>query len=332
MDVRFSVLITVYNKEKYLKKCINSIVNQKYKCFDVIIVDDGSTDKSSDIIKKYTSKYSNIRYIYQENKGVASARNECIKHVETDYFIFVDADDYIDKNLLYKLNKEISKDLDFDILSFNMTEVDETNNVIKVLEKKSFEKCSGEKALMNYVVNDNYVYFDTPWGYVYNTKFWRKNNFKYEEGKVHEDSLMTPMIILSANKVISTKIQGYFYVQSSDSITRCLEASLVEKRLDDLFNNYKILIDFIKSIKIQKDSERYILKYIGFCLLRIPEDLKLKNKKIYFKKMKKIEFYKLIHNKTNKILPKISKVIAFINIRLFYYLFKWFNNKSIIII
>lgn len=328
MHFKFSVLVTVYNKEQYLRKCLDSIVNQTYRNFDVVIVDDGSTDKSKKIIDKYMLKHDNIKYFYQDNKGVSIARNKCVKHVINDYFLFVDADDYIDKDLLYNLNKEICKDSNFDILSFNMTEVDEKNEIIRVLEKPNFLKCSGENALMKYIINENYIYFDTPWGYVYNTKFWKRNKFKYIEGKVHEDSLLTPIVLLSASNVISTKIQGYYYVQSLNSITRINNQDILDKRVDDLFDNYKILIDFVNSRNLNNHNKALILRHIAYVLLKIPYHCNLSNKKIYFKKMRQIKFYKLIYTKIGKFAPKVSKVIAFINIKLFYYLFHFFYKKS----
>ncbi len=332
MCFKFSVLVTVYNKEQYLKKCLDSIVNQTYKNFDVIIVDDGSTDKGKKIIDKYMLKNNNIKYFYQDNKGVSCARNECIKHVTNDYFLFVDADDYIDTNLLYNLNKELCKDSNLDVLSFNMTEVSEENKIIRVLEKASFEKCTGEDAFIKYILNDNYVYFDTPWGYVYNTAFWKKNRFEYIEGKVHEDSLLTPIVILSASSVVSTKIQGYYYVQSLNSITRVYDPDILDKRINDIFNNYRILIDFVNSCELREESRVYILRHFAYVLLKIPYHFNLKDKKNYFKKMKQIKFYKLIYPKIGRVKSKISKVIAFINIKLFYYIYKSFEKKSIFII
>lgn len=332
MNFRFSILITVYNKEQYLKKCLDSVVNQTYRNFDIVIVDDGSTDKSKKNIKKYMLKHGNIKYFYQDNKGVSSVRNECIKHVTNEYFLFVDADDYIDKNLLCNLNKELCKDSNLDILSFNMTEVSEENKIIRVLKKANFAKCSGEEAFIKYIINDNYVYFDTPWGYVYNTAFWKKNKFEYIEGKVHEDSLLTPIVILSASSVISTKIQGYYYVQSLNSITRVNNQDILDKRVDDLFNNYKILIDFVNSYKLKEENRINILRHIAYVLLKIPYHFNLSDKKKYFKKMKQIKFYKLIYTKIGRVRSKILKVIAFINIKLFYYIYKSFEKKSIFII
>ena len=102
---KFSIIIPCYNASKYLERCLDSIYNQNYKMFEVIIVNDGSTDNTEDIVNKYRSKYNNIKYLKQDNKGVAIARNKAIELVSGNKFIFVDADDYINNELLSKLNE-----------------------------------------------------------------------------------------------------------------------------------------------------------------------------------------------------------------------------------
>ena len=105
MDIYFSIIIPCYNAEKYLKRCLNSILNQNYKYFEIIIINDGSTDNSLEIIKEYSEKFQNIKYINQRNQGVAIARNVGINLVQGEKFVFIDADDYISSNYLWYLNE-----------------------------------------------------------------------------------------------------------------------------------------------------------------------------------------------------------------------------------
>ena len=95
--MKVSVIVPVYNTYDYLNKCLDSLVNQSFKDYEIIIVNDGSTDDSEKIIKKYQKKYSNIKYYYKENGGLSSARNYGIKYANGDYIAFVDSDDYVDK-------------------------------------------------------------------------------------------------------------------------------------------------------------------------------------------------------------------------------------------
>ena len=95
-----TVIIPVYNSEKYIGKCIESVINQTYKNVKILLINDGSTDKSKEILGKYRSEYENIEVINQNNKGVAVTRNEAIMKVNTKYLMFIDNDDFIDSNYI----------------------------------------------------------------------------------------------------------------------------------------------------------------------------------------------------------------------------------------
>ncbi|MCI8778348.1 MAG: glycosyltransferase family 2 protein [Bacilli bacterium] len=97
-----SIIIPVYNTEDYLDKCLSSIINQTYKNIEIIIIDDGSTDNSKKIIKQYMNKDCRISYYYQNNSGVAIARNSGIDKAQGDYIAFIDSDDYIDLTFIEK--------------------------------------------------------------------------------------------------------------------------------------------------------------------------------------------------------------------------------------
>ena len=103
--MKFSVIVPVYNAEKYLERCIKSIVNQTYKGFEVIVINDGSTDNSLTLLQELGEKDERINLINRKNKGVSSARNEGIQKARGEYILFVDADDYIDKKLLENLDQ-----------------------------------------------------------------------------------------------------------------------------------------------------------------------------------------------------------------------------------
>ena len=120
--IKYSFIVPVYNTEKYLKKCLDSLVNQTYKDFEIIVVNDGSTDKSSNIISKYQKKYKNIIVIDKENEGLSMARNRGVQKSSGKYIIFVDSDDYVSNKLLEEVDKKID---DSDILRFQIATEDE---------------------------------------------------------------------------------------------------------------------------------------------------------------------------------------------------------------
>ena len=112
-DKLISIIVPIYNKEKYISKCLDSILQQDYYNFEIIIIDDGSTDNSSHIVKDYCSKNKNIKYYFQTNQGVSAARNKGLDLVSGEYIIFIDADDYISKKFIsnFVLKKSINDDI-----------------------------------------------------------------------------------------------------------------------------------------------------------------------------------------------------------------------------
>ena len=210
--MKYTIIVVNYNKENQIENCLNSIINQTYKNFELLIVDDGSTDNSKEIINKY-KKYSNVKIFFKKNTGVSDTRNFAIKKVKTKYFLFVDSDDFIDKKLL----EECEKYKDYDILSFD-SNIIERNKTTKLKTKGKFEKKEGKEVLFEYM-NHNPLFL-VPWGYVYNIDLFRKNNLNYPKGYVHEDVYLTPIAILNAKEIDGIDFYGYNYVQTKESIIR----------------------------------------------------------------------------------------------------------------
>ena len=120
MSVKVSVVVPVYNVEKYLDKCFNSLVKQTLKDIEIIVVNDGTKDNSQDIIDKYVKKYKNIKAYKKTNGGLSSARNYGIKKCTGEYIAFLDSDDYVEYDMYEKLyNKAISEDFDITVCNVN---------------------------------------------------------------------------------------------------------------------------------------------------------------------------------------------------------------------
>lgn len=209
--MKYTIIVTIYNKENYLLRCLESVCNQSYKNYKVLVIDDGSTDNSKNVIKKALKKWQ-FKYVYKKNSGIADTRNYAVSLVDTPYFLFVDGDDYIDLNLL----KEAEKYHDYDVLSFAAKKV---NSKLKIIEKiAKFDFCGdGEEYLRELILFD--TLFSVPWGYIYNTNYFKENHFVYPYGKIMEDFYLTPFILADASKVISIKYAGYYYVMNDNSIT-----------------------------------------------------------------------------------------------------------------
>ena len=125
---KFSIIIPVYNVEKYLKKCLDSVFNQTYKDYEVIVVNDGTKDNSMDIVKDYA-----VKVINQKNQGLSAARNAGVKKATGDYLIFLDSDDYWEKGLLKELSKSLKNNPD--LIRFQINEVYEDGKTISYPEE-----------------------------------------------------------------------------------------------------------------------------------------------------------------------------------------------------
>jgi glycosyltransferase involved in cell wall biosynthesis len=146
---RISIIVPVYNTEKYLKKCLDSLVNQSLKDIEIIIINDGSTDNSQNIIDEYKNKYPKLIKSYiKENGGLSDARNFGLAKAKGEYIGFVDSDDYVDYKLFELLNNEIKKEKDIDIIRFQGYHVDNNYKIISNINSSKFDLFSGEQAFM----------------------------------------------------------------------------------------------------------------------------------------------------------------------------------------
>ena len=308
---KVSIIIPIYNVEKYLTKCIDSVENQKYDNVEVILVNDGSTDNSEKIIKQYESKYDNIKYIKKENGGLSEARNVGVKHSTGDYICFIDSDDYVSSSLLQNLEPYINQE--YDIIKYKMVKVDEQYNEIERVDGPTFGKKTGEEAFNLLYAED--VMLQPAWLYLYKKSFWDENNFEYPVGKTHEDFARTALIILRAKSVISTNIYGYYYVQSTSSITRGNDENKILVRAMDLLEHYDYMIQKIKEYNINIMTEQNVKIYYTNCIILKLNELSKDNKKVYLQEIKKRNLFKNI--KARNLKQCIKKILLSTNINLY---------------
>lgn len=310
---KVSVIVPIYNVERYLEKCLDSLVNQTLSDIQIILVNDGSTDNSGNIAKEYADKYQDkILYLEKENGGLSDARNYGLKYVKGKYISFVDSDDYISKNLYAELVKYM--DEDYDMIKFGILTVDLKDN--KILESKSqqFENKTGEEAFDILYKTDKMT--EVAWGYLYKTSFWKENDFKYSKDMYHEDFGLTPLIMLKAKKVASTNILGYYYVQSDKSITRNSDEAKKLKMSYDLLKFYDQMIEKIEKYEIGKKAKENIKIYYTNCiLLEIKNISSEEEKQKYIQEIKK---RKMIENiKIRNFKQLIKRILLNINIDLY---------------
>ena len=309
---KVSIIVPVYNAEKYIARCLDSILMQADKNIELVLINDGSTDKSDEIIKTYLGRYkASIKYINKENTGVADTRNIGIEKSTGDYIIFVDADDYIDKKLFEKLHPYMENDVD--IIKYKAIIETEENDEIGQFEGPTFDVVSGEEAFSKLCFEDELL--DAICVYAYKRDLFIKNKLKFIKNTYHEDFGLIPLIILKAKTFVSTDIQGYHYVQSKNSITRNTDYSKTVKKAFDTLIHYDNMIKQIPNYKIsEKAKEDVRIFYTNSILLRA-NDLKKDDKKHFIKEIRKRNMTKNIKVRNIKQLAK--RIILQISIPLY---------------
>ncbi len=245
-NIKLSIIVPVYNVENYLRICLDSIINQTYTNWELIVVDDASTDKSRDIIQTYVSHFNNIIPIFLErNIGVGNARNRGIEIAKGQYIGFVDADDWIDQNFYSKLIDNISKDKS-DIAICGVKTEYQNSKSSSYRYKYNFQSCIDHNYALRLLVNSqNMDQFISPIvsNKIYLTSFLRKHNLLFDPSKSFQDDFFTFFCLLYANKVSLVPEIFYHYYQRPDSITHLFSKQLANDCLDILLQIKNKLIE-----------------------------------------------------------------------------------------
>lgn len=210
-----SVIIPVYNIEKYIFKCLSSVASQKYTNLEIIVVDDGSTDNSGEICDMFAAGDNRIKIIHQKNAGLSAARNAGIDASKGEYIGFIDGDDYIDKMMYYEMIHIIEQN-DADMVICDYESVDENGNVLtkqaylneKIISGKEGLELLQVKGWADYVV-------------VFNKLYKRKlfNDLRFVTGIINEDTEIAHKIFSKCKKIAITDKRFCYYVKRKGSIT-----------------------------------------------------------------------------------------------------------------
>ena len=225
-----SVIVPIYNSEKYMKKCIDSILSQTYSNFELILVDDGSTDDSSNICDEYSSLDERVIVIHKKNGGVSSARNRGIKEAKGDYISFVDSDDYLDDNFLSMAIKNI-KNVDMYLSGLSM-EFFEDEKIIKTINyNQSKSEIMNIQGLFNNLeLTYPQICICGPWCKLYITKIIKTNNLLFDESiSLGEDTLFNLNYFKFVKKVYFDQNSYYHYRRgNSESLFSKYNANIYE--------------------------------------------------------------------------------------------------------
>ncbi len=319
MNNKYSIIIPVYNTEKYLNKCIDSVLNQTYSNIEIIIINDGSTDKSLELCNQY--KDQRIKLFTHENRGVSYTRNIGIDNATGEYIIFVDSDDYIENNAIELINEKIqNSDLDLIQFAFSTFEAEEMPIAKNVFTEKVISDSINEK--INYMIEREVI--NSIWNKCYNTNILNKNSIRFAEDiKIGEDLIfnLEYFSYISNFDILNVNLYNY----------RLNVANSLTKKYNE--NKYVMLMkvnDILEKFANKYNDDKIIAtaKYIKFksicsCTFDL-FNLECKYTKLH--KLKIINEFKtnVIKIKTNR---KIFKILNFIylnmNARIIYLVFKF---------
>ena len=262
--VKVSIIVPVYNVDKYLEKCLDSLINQTLKDIEIICVNDGSTDNSLEILEKYSQKDNRIIIINQDNAGVSVARNSGMKIAKGQYIGFVDSDDWVDLDFYEKLyNSAIANDADIAISSIIRWR--KYNKKYRVKYEDKVYTTLQEKISACFIPKNCYV-----WNKLYKSHIVQNKHFT--PNVYFEDIIWLPEVIKSSNKLITVSGTNYYYRVNNNSIVK----KTSKKKRQDNYNAKKVMIKFFSDNKLElSKKERTIVKFsksiLNIPLLKIKE-------------------------------------------------------------
>lgn len=294
---KISVIVPIYKVEKYLKKCIDSILEQTYSNLEIILVDDGSPDNCPNICDEYAKKDSRIIVIHKKNGGLSDARNFGIEKATGKYIAFIDSDDYITCDYieyLYKLIVDNNGDV-----SIVLPQIfyDDQDNVMIKNKKERINVYDSKTALLTMLYQKE---FDTSaWGKLYKTEFF--GDIKFPVGKLYEDISTIYKTFLKSNIIVYSNQKKYFYLKRKDSI---MGRSFKEKDMDyiyqaeSMYNNVKNIdseieiaarcrlinanFSILKKIIIKKENNKSVKEKIKYNIKKLRKNV-LSNKNVRLK-------------------------------------------------
>lgn len=218
IKTKITVVVPFYNEEKHLERCIDSILCQSYSDFSLILVDDGSSDGSAQICKKYEEKDSRIKYVYKDNGGISSARNAGLSYVNTEFVTFIDSDDWVENNHLEELMNGYTPDLQLSICAYCR---DDGENVKKF---HCDEFVSNDKTTIILNMMDALKYNSGPCNKVYRTKILKENDIKFDERyTVGEDLLFNMNYMKFCDRCKYSAKTFYHYMTNPNSMMNSMK-------------------------------------------------------------------------------------------------------------
>lgn len=257
-----SVVIPMYNAEKYVEKCLNSLLKQTYKDLEIIIVNDGSKDNSQAICERYVSQDKRITLINTENRGAGSARNTGIEVAKGEYISFIDSDDYVCADYYERLLHMLEQ-TGADIAVGRYQRISE-HDEMQFVNSGEIKECTNMEELMILYGEDEDKYINAV--LVTNKLFKRKlfeENVRFPIRRLIDDEFIIYKLIYKSKKIVYTNDVMYAYVQSDSSVMR---TNFKEQRVNDTIDVYDEVYEFFKVNGTKKLNKEILIRYLSYCV------------------------------------------------------------------
>lgn len=246
-----SVIVPTYNVQDYLQNCLNSLLDQDLSkdLYEILVINDGSTDNSPKIASDFESNYSNVKLINQRNQGLSAARNTGIDHAIGKYIYFIDSDDYVSKNSFGLIMDTLEKnELDLLCLGIRQTsqlDIHDADN-LDAIRARPVEVVDG----ITYLADNNYA--NNAWWYFINKRYLDELELKFPVGRFVEDANFTAEVIVNTKRMAYLPLDFYRYFIRPDSIMRKRDKKHLIKLFSDYLLNVKDFHAQIKNLKIKE--------------------------------------------------------------------------------
>ena len=275
--VKVSIILPVYNVEKYLKRCIDSLLNQTLKDIEIVMVDDESPDHCPQLCEEYKAKYPNVKVVHKKNDGLGLARNSGLELCEGEYVAFIDSDDFVDVRMFENLYGYASKNkLDACFCGYNVYK--DEQHIRRRQEKENYEVCDGREAvdsvLMDMVgagpsYHSDVKILSSMWKGIYLLNIIRKNKLQFvsEREYIAEDIMFHLDFLPHANRVGFVPGCYYFYCDNGSSLTRSYRSDRFSRELYQYAGMEKCLLSHgYQENQFRNRLDRYLLLKIRACI------------------------------------------------------------------
>ncbi|WP_423800051.1 glycosyltransferase family 2 protein [Neobacillus sp. SAB-20_R2A] len=307
----FSIIIPVYNAEKYIHECLESILAQNFKDFEVILVDDGSPDNCGDICDEYMKKDDRVKVIHKTNQGASSARNEGLKLSVGQYVIFIDSDDYIkSEDFLAKVYEQSKKNPDVILYKFEKYFDEEDRFSDCSFSLKNEEKLNEPYKIINMLVSND-AFYCAAWTKCVKASLLKEHNIEFEVGTIAEDQQWYYRVLEHTNRFAMIDESFIVYRQRNGSVT----TSNKTKDIKDATHILENCIEMVKRSNLHKDMKDALYNSMAklYCnLLVVFSRVTDIEKKQYIKRIKRLSYllgYKI--NSRVKIFYFIYNLLGF---------------------